>query len=318
MANNTRDAVISELLLLIAVVLSDTFFFGVLTALFVFSTMFVLSRRSSGRARYAMLAVSMAMYAISAAYWALTIATYVELLTYDRLVVSPIRDFALAYLPKINYILNSGIVLWRAWVLWNQRPSLFIPPSIFLVCNIGISVASAVIYYQNSLKHSNSSSAETIIRCLQWSASGLTIGTNLWATCLIFIQAWQQRRILRSLYAKSSIRSKTEKTLAFFVESGALYLCIWIAYLSTSTSHSSGALLFRSPVIQLAVRPPHFLFARLSDRLLPLGFVPNGDRCHRHDAAKHQGHVDLSKHFCCGLFRHHIQDAVSKSTIPNH
>ena len=115
------------------------------------------SRRPSSHTRYAMLAVSMAMYAVSAAHWALNIEVYVKLLRFHRVVRRPIRDFALAYLPKINvsccskvtsqnlkcqltvvkYILSNAIVLWRAWVLWNHRPSLFTPPSIFLVCNIG-------------------------------------------------------------------------------------------------------------------------------------------------------------------------------------
>jgi hypothetical protein len=83
---------------------------------------------------------------------------------------------------------------------------------------------------------------------------------------------------LRSLGVKGTFKSNTEKTLAFLVESGALYLCIWvhsnpltvlhksfifshwqIAYLSTSVvTATPGMDFFGAVTVQLAVRPPLF------------------------------------------------------------
>jgi hypothetical protein len=40
-------------------------------------------------------------------------------------------------LISVKYILSDGIVLWRAWVLWNRRVMLFILPFLFLVCTLG-------------------------------------------------------------------------------------------------------------------------------------------------------------------------------------
>jgi len=38
----------------------------------------------------------------------------------------------------VKYIPSDVIVLWRAWVLWNRRLLLFIPPLIFILCNVGV------------------------------------------------------------------------------------------------------------------------------------------------------------------------------------
>jgi len=213
-----------------------------------------------------MLAVSVIMYAVSVAHWALGIADYVDVLKGSQFTRTPIKGLAIVYLPIINYILSDGIVLWRAWVLWNRRLSLFILPLISLVCTFGISVVSAVIYYQGALKHSKS--AETVTQCLGWTIWGLTIGTNLWATGLISIRAWQHRRLLRSLYIKSTITSNAEKSLAFLVESGALYLCIWIAYVSSSMSlRPNGVLTFHSPLVQFVGLYPTAIVVVVTMRL---------------------------------------------------
>ncbi|KAH9971920.1 hypothetical protein BGW80DRAFT_1317214, partial [Lactifluus volemus] len=36
-----------------------------------------------------------------------------------------------------KFILSDGIVLWRAWILWDRRVMLFILPFLFLVCMFG-------------------------------------------------------------------------------------------------------------------------------------------------------------------------------------
>ena len=37
----------------------------------------------------------------------------------------------------MKYILSDGIVLWRAWIFWNQKLLLFVIPLISLVCTLG-------------------------------------------------------------------------------------------------------------------------------------------------------------------------------------
>ncbi|KAI9510611.1 hypothetical protein F5148DRAFT_557059 [Russula earlei] len=182
-----RDVTAPTFLLPIAGLVCETFFFGVYSALFVFSTIFILHRRSPNRSRYAMLALSVVMYTVSAAHWALNVAETVGDLRAGRFLMASTREFLVVYLPSINYVLSDAIVLWRAWVLWNRRLPLFIPPLISLVCTFGVSIASATYFIEGFSK--NSEHEERLSRYLGWSIWGSTIGTNIWATGLMFIRA---------------------------------------------------------------------------------------------------------------------------------
>jgi hypothetical protein len=51
-----------------------------------------------------------------------------------------------------------------------------------------ISVASAVFTYESTMAQSVRETDVTYI--LVWCIFGLTISTNFWSTCLIFIRAW--------------------------------------------------------------------------------------------------------------------------------
>ncbi|KAH9969508.1 hypothetical protein BC827DRAFT_3897 [Russula dissimulans] len=245
-ANDTRNVVVPVFLL---PTLFETFFFGVYSALFVFSII-ILYRRSPSPTRHVMMTLSVAMYVVSAAHWALSIAL-AEAITIGRPARAIMLEFLIIYSPTINYILGDGIVLWRAWVLWNRRLSLFIFPLVSMLCTLGTGVASAIYFYQGQVSKVNSH--KTILSLhFEWSIWFLTFGTNLWATGLIFVQAWQHRRFLRSLRIKETFRTSTEKALAFLVESGALYLVIWIIYISTSmTLDPNGMFFFHTAIAQL-------------------------------------------------------------------
>ena len=94
------------------------------------------------------------MYAVSATHWALVVSIAIRGLRVGEILMTPSEVLAVEYLPTINvrrsltaqlgqvlisvkYILSDGIVLWRAWVLWDRRVTLFIPPFLFLVCTLG-------------------------------------------------------------------------------------------------------------------------------------------------------------------------------------
>ncbi|KAH9969512.1 hypothetical protein BC827DRAFT_1372325 [Russula dissimulans] len=252
-----------------------------------------------------MLALSVVMYVVSATHWALNIS-YIEAFKAGLLTKVVTIEFALIYLPSVNYMLSDGILLWRAWVLWNRRFLLFITPLIFLVCTFGTTIASVVNFFNifqvqsgHIIMNKGTSTSTTLLS----SAAFFTIGTNLWATGLIFIRAWQHRRVLRSLGVKGTFRSNTEKTLAFLVGSGVLYLCIWVRSNPLTVLHES---LYLYPLadrvyVNLCCREQSwdgFLSlshrstrcSALSDRLVPPGHVPDDDRRRRCDAIKHRRH----------------------------
>ncbi|KAI0300366.1 hypothetical protein BC826DRAFT_992902 [Russula brevipes] len=251
MASNAQDTRASVLVMPMAAVLCETLFFGVYSALFVFSTFFMVSRcrRLPGHTIRAMLAVSMVMYTISATHWAINVTDSVKALRVGRFVRTPIRQLVAVYLPTVNYVLSDAVVVWRAWTLWNRRLWLFVPPLISLVCTLITSVVGATYYYKSSLGRSKHD--RVLSHYFGWTIWTLTVGTNLWATSLIFIRTWQHRRFLRSLCVKEAITTSTEKALAFMVESGALYLCIWITYIIVTSTAAKGVLLFKQPSSKL-------------------------------------------------------------------
>ncbi|KAH9970962.1 hypothetical protein BGW80DRAFT_1460868 [Lactifluus volemus] len=239
-----------QFVLLLVPAMLEGFFFGLYTALFAFSTFFTLRKGLSNRTRYAMLAVSVVMYAASAIHWTLTFAHAIRSLRIGQFTTTLPEMIAVACLPSINIILSDGIVLWRAWLLWDRRVVLFILPFLFLVCTVVFTIVDLVyqsdILITHSMRHANTG------QDFAWAILGLSVGTNLWATSLMFIRAWQHRRFLRSLFDTENAKSKAEKTLAFLVESGAIYLCIWVAYITILASGSVWVAALDRNLIQFA------------------------------------------------------------------
>ncbi|KAI0252406.1 hypothetical protein BJV78DRAFT_353779 [Lactifluus subvellereus] len=235
------------------------------TALFAFSTFFMLRKGLSNRTRNTMLVVSVVMYTVSATHWALTTAITVRRLRIGKVFIKPIEALALIYVPSVNFILSDCIILWRAWVLWDRRFILFTPPFIFMLCTLVISVASAIFTYEG---YKTKSVRKTdISNILRWCICGLTISTNLWATCLLFIRAWQHRRLLRSQFGKENATSKAESALVFLIESGALYLCIWLTFITVAAVASPAVLLFRISIVQLVGIYPTAVFVVVTMRM---------------------------------------------------
>ncbi|KAH9980366.1 hypothetical protein BGW80DRAFT_496781 [Lactifluus volemus] len=227
----------------------EIFFFGLYTALFAFSTFIMLRNGRSNRMRNAMLAVSVVMYSVSAIHLTLFFAIAIRSLRIGKLTVMLPEAMAIAYLPMINYILSDGIVLWRAWVLWDRRVVLFILPSLFLVCTLVSTIVSAIYVYNSHI--TNLVRDAKLGQAFGVAIWGLTVGTNLWATSLMFIRAWQYRRFLRSVLDKENAKNKAEKTLAFLVESGAIYLCIWVAYITIAACGMDWVILLDKSLVQL-------------------------------------------------------------------
>ncbi|KAI0252399.1 hypothetical protein BJV78DRAFT_1352418 [Lactifluus subvellereus] len=268
----------------LAAELCETFFFereeipGVYSALFAFSTCFMLRKGLSNRTRNAMLAVSVVMYAVSASHWALEMAVTLRQSTVGKILITPSEAVFLIYSPAINAILGDSIVLWRAWVLWNRRFILFILPLIFILSTLVTSVASAAFAYEGLTTKSVLKMNKSFT--LKWFMGGLTIGTNLWATCLIFIRAWQHRRFLRSQFGKESATTKAESTLAFLVESGALYLCVWLTFLILTVVRLPAVLLFRTIIIQITSIYPTAIFVVVTMRMSTADIL--GAETHHH------------------------------------
>lgn len=251
MGNIARDDADGEspFLILVGAYLCETLFFGIFTAVFFYSSVFILSKRPSTPVRNAMLAVSAVMYAVSALHWVVNMVIAARCLRAGEINMSPFELLVVIYLPTINYILSDGIVVWRAWVLWGRRSPVFIPPLFSLVCTPVLSAAGAAFLYVGAERGSGRDG--DVSRYIGWTVWGLSVGTNLWATGLICIRIWQHRQSVRSLLGKDSAATKAEKVLIFMVESGALYLCIWVAYMITSFAQWEFVHFLDTAIVQL-------------------------------------------------------------------
>ncbi|KAI0269772.1 hypothetical protein BC834DRAFT_967514 [Gloeopeniophorella convolvens] len=264
----------------------ETFFFGIYTALFAFSTVFVFSKQVRTRTRSLVLAVSVAMYVVSATHWTIGIALLVRAARNGsvEIVMTRVELLATGYLCSISYVLSDAIVVWRAWVLWERRYDLFIPPILFLTGTIVTSVISAALYFKSAKSASSSRwqeavQGDTTVRRLAYTIYGLIILTNLWATGLICIRAWQHRRFLQSVMGKSTPRTRAEKALAFLVESGVIYLCIWVTYIVISLTSKGGLLISDGAVIvQVIGIYPTVIVVVVTMRLSTADMLPHPSR----------------------------------------
>ncbi|KAH9003306.1 hypothetical protein EDB86DRAFT_2826481 [Lactarius hatsudake] len=244
-----------QLVITIGAFLCETFFFG--AAMFLthsawlsqrlgaYSTVFLYSsvlmlKRPTAPARNYMLAVSAFMYAVSAAHWAMNMAVITRILRVGIDFMSPFERLVVVYLPTINmliaekYILSDGIVVWRALGVVGSESQIHrihssaLLPRVHIRRRIHLSVLSAAgaAYLYIGIEY-ESERDSAMSRYLVWTIWGLSVGTNIWATGLIYIQIWQHRQFIRSLLGKGTATSTAEKVLIFMVESGALYLCIW-------------------------------------------------------------------------------------------
>ncbi|KAI9438516.1 hypothetical protein H4582DRAFT_176202 [Lactarius indigo] len=257
MSNNAQAEMIGiQLVIAVGAHLCETFFFGVYSAVFLYSSVLMIKRPSTPVRNY-MLAVSAFMYAVSAVHWAVNMAIVTRFLRVGRDFMSSFETLVVIYLPTINYILSDGIVVWRAWVLWplwgpSRRFAVFIPPLFSLVCTLVLSAAGAAYLYIGTEYESERASA--ISRYLGWTIWGLSVGTNLWATSLIYIRIWQHRQFVRSLLGKGTATRTAEKVLVFTVESGALYLCIWVVYIISTFTDWNDVPFLDTAIVQVVSR----------------------------------------------------------------
>ncbi|KAI0269767.1 hypothetical protein BC834DRAFT_569982 [Gloeopeniophorella convolvens] len=246
----------------------ETFFFGIYTVLFVLSTTLMLSRQGHTRTRNLVVAASVTMYIVSATHWAIGIALLVRTARNSSVVqigVTPVEVIAIGYIPSISAVLGDAIVVWRAWVLWERRYDLFIPPILFLIGTIATSITGAALTFKSA--NSDTWQEGNTSSWFDYLIYGLTILTNLWATGLICIRAWQHRRFLRSLMGKSTPRTRAEKALAFLIESGVIYLCIWVVYIVVSLASPDGQLVFSPFMIQIVGMYPTVIVIVVTMRL---------------------------------------------------
>ncbi|KAE9397011.1 hypothetical protein BT96DRAFT_90142 [Gymnopus androsaceus JB14] len=132
------------------------------------------------------------------------------------------------YMPgwaaTINLILSDGIVVWRAWILFQNDKICKSVLTVLMFANIGINIADCI---WDNVEITIEVSSSTI---LDWLSALISLVVNIVATLLIAYKAWSHHRIMSDALPIHGGRTRVENILLLLVESGAVYCGIQSVY----------------------------------------------------------------------------------------
>ncbi|KAI0313217.1 hypothetical protein OF83DRAFT_573163 [Amylostereum chailletii] len=225
-----------------------TFLFGILTLLVITSTYVLSSKGLHSRPRLLMLILTLTMYALSAAIWAIGVhSAWYDLSTIIPLDLAggeggaPGNDsnfstgFVADVLAAVVSIINDSIVLWRACVIWGMHKGMCIFSVVLIlvqICSwvvytIGIVVFDTVPVTPAFFRPLGSPSAFDDLTALAFSVS---LAANVWATAMVAYKTWKHRRDVRRYLNNRTRKSAVEAVFLLLVESGVVYALLWIVY----------------------------------------------------------------------------------------
>ncbi|KAI5885242.1 uncharacterized protein SCHCODRAFT_02123167 [Schizophyllum commune H4-8] len=120
-------------------------------------------------------------------------------------------------------ILSDLIVVWRAWALW--------PESVFVKSLLAFCMAGTVAGTLGDivLVHMGGSTRSMQLARLLLSILPILL-TNIVATVVVSVKVWEYRRTIRDYLAQPT-STPIENVLLLIVESGGLYIAIWVIFL---------------------------------------------------------------------------------------
>ncbi|KAF9050724.1 hypothetical protein BDZ89DRAFT_1006028 [Hymenopellis radicata] len=192
-----------------------------------------------------------------------------------------------------NMIIGDGVVIWRAWVLWqgSRMQKLVVLPMIMLLTSFVFSAIALSCLAANSF--GGTSTIPGGSRTCQWGepiAWAISLLTNVTSTSLIAIRAWQHRQFLKSSLGRLHRKSISEKVLVLLVESGFIYCFFWLSQLILFFDIQPGA-----RVIYL-----YYVLSTMGDQIS--GIYPtaiiilvNTQRSMSSDNQYFSGHADLER-----------------------
>ncbi|KAI0319499.1 hypothetical protein OF83DRAFT_784997 [Amylostereum chailletii] len=209
--------------------LFQTFFFGILSLLVIASTYVLSSKGLGSRPRLLMLILTLTIYTLSAAIWAIE----VHAVWYDLSIQIP-SDLAGGdgsapgnksnlytglvenVLAAVVAIMSDSIVLWRACVVWGMHKGMCIVSAILIlvqICSWVVYMIGAVVVYTvpatpASFRPLGSPSAYVDLTALVYSVS---LAANAWATTMVAYKTWKHRcevrRYLNNRTRKSAVEA---------------------------------------------------------------------------------------------------------------
>ncbi|KAJ3799791.1 hypothetical protein GGU11DRAFT_775866 [Lentinula aff. detonsa] len=135
-------------------------------------------------------------------------------------------EVAIVVFSRMNYLISDAIVIWRAWVLYDDRLYLRI---LLILCGlgstIGVALDSAFVLKQAFSNGTGEATALTRIRVLM---PVMLLITNIIATAIIALKVWEYRRSIKINLGKQTRKTSVERVLVLLLESGVVYCVCWI------------------------------------------------------------------------------------------
>ncbi|KAJ6549297.1 hypothetical protein DFH09DRAFT_620199 [Mycena vulgaris] len=158
---------------------------------------------------------------------------------------------------RVNYFMSDAIVVWRAWMLWqdNLRIKVLLSLCMFgTLVGITTDMTFVALYLVGNTKFTPTG-ARTLILVLS------LMFTNVVSTTLIGVKVWHYRKQIKDLLAlPKNSRTNIERILIILTESGAIYCLIWIpqlyVVLSTTSVDNTGYKITANIVPQLSAIYP--------------------------------------------------------------
>ncbi|KAK0470049.1 uncharacterized protein EV420DRAFT_86533 [Desarmillaria tabescens] len=233
-------------LLAMALSVSDAVFFsvaielllyGVYTCLFFGSSYLLIFKKKKTKVIFAMIALNITMWSVATThaavslhekFWGFLRKNGAENTAVFEDYTAP-RIYSQLALDCVNFVLGDGVVIWRAWILWNRNRWILFVSLILLFSTLG--TGATVTYALGScLKTVGSLSGCPALAACGTAAMILIVTTNLWTTSLIAYRTWTHYRLIRTLTGESLVARfcKQNGILTFLIESGICYCCSWV------------------------------------------------------------------------------------------
>ncbi|KAJ4468786.1 hypothetical protein J3R30DRAFT_3714248 [Lentinula aciculospora] len=159
-------------------------------------------------------------------------------------------EVGIVIFSRMNYLLSHTIVLWRAWILYDDRLYLRI---LLILCGVGsivgVSLDSAFILKEAFSNGTGQANALMKIRVLM---PAMLLITNCIATTIIAFKVWEYRRSIKINLGKQTRKTGVERVLILLLESGLVYCACWIV---TIISLTPGTLSFIGRNVFAAMNP---------------------------------------------------------------
>ncbi|KAJ7200019.1 hypothetical protein GGX14DRAFT_303471, partial [Mycena pura] len=220
--------------------------FGVLSLLFLFSTIALVQQGINVRPRVFMLTATVTMYVASATHWGLNLYTMMrEIDDPDGWAGLPIeKPWLWSVVTTIalffNFWISDMVVMWRACVVWAWRRDVKIVFLVFVIAPVILATIDVSTAHASPTQNSFQPNAFGLAALL------VSLLSNLWATSLIGYKAWTHRRNIQTYFGTEGRTSAAYSILVILTESGFLYCGIWGMFIVTrmikSASHVTHAI----------------------------------------------------------------------------